>query len=117
MVRDMDLVRALLLHVEQHASLYQAARQPNFESYTDEEVSYHLKLLHQAGLIEGRHLADGSWNIQALTWRGHDFLDEARDDTVWNKAKEKAGGTFNTLSLAVLGRLLSEVALQNLGLR
>lgn len=113
----MDLVRALLLYVEQHASPYQAARQPNLESYTDEEISYHLKLLRQAELIEGRHLADGSWNIQALTWDGHDFLDKARDDTVWNKAKERAGGTFNTLSLGVLSRLLSEVALQSLGLR
>ncbi|MGO8839441.1 MAG: DUF2513 domain-containing protein [Limisphaerales bacterium] len=24
-----------------------------------------------------------------LTWAGHDFLDAARNDTIWNKAKDE----------------------------
>jgi hypothetical protein len=27
--------------------------------------------------------------ILRLTWQGHDFLDAARNDTIWSKAKEK----------------------------
>lgn len=27
--------------------------------------------------------------LECFTWKGHDFLDAAKDDTLWNKAKEK----------------------------
>jgi hypothetical protein len=52
-------------------------------------VSYHVKLLHDAGLLEATDLSDLSESCLAprsLTWTGHEYLDAARNDTVWNKA-------------------------------
>ena len=48
---------------------------------------------------------------QRLTWEGHDFLDAAEVDTIWNKAKEelkKKGGLF---SIEILKKILSKLAM------
>lgn len=97
MKRDMELVRQILLQVEQ------AENDPNewidlsFEQWPHEVVSYHTKLLIDAGLLEGQDLSDLSgsdWRPKSLTWEGQEFLDAARNETVWNKAmaslKEKS---------------------------
>ena len=97
MKRDMELVRQILLQVEQ------AENDPNewidlsFDQWSHEVVSYHCKILNDARLIEAQDLSDLSgsdWRPLALTWEGHEFFDAARNDTVWNKAmtslKEKS---------------------------
>jgi hypothetical protein len=48
-------------------------------------------LLEQAGYIDAlvaAHKRPYAFQIFALTWEGHEFLDAMRDDTVWKKAKE-----------------------------
>lgn len=34
---------------------------------------------------------------QRFTWRGNEFLDAARDDTVWNRAKARFADTAGAL--------------------
>ena len=54
----------------------------------------------EAGLLEGGdHTSTGSEGPEGLanrlTWAGHEFLDAARDDATWGKAKtavKTAGG-------------------------
>lgn len=29
--------------------------------------------------------------VTALTWKGHEFLDDIRDPDIWQKTKERAG--------------------------
>ena len=56
------------------------------------EISYHVKLLYQAGLIEAEDVSGTSqfkWIPVSLTWNGHEFLDAIRNDTVWKRLKEK----------------------------
>ena len=54
-----------------------------------------MRIMIDAGLIEGRISEDITSDapqhsyIHNLTWAGHDFLDAARNDTVWRTAKEK----------------------------
>jgi hypothetical protein len=100
MKRDMDLIRKILLFVEEHPDP-DGWVQIELEDHPTKEVSYHIKLLDQAGLIEAEDLStygmDGfKWVARSLTWRGHEFLNAARDDTRWNNAKkivtEKGGG-------------------------
>ncbi len=50
-------------------------------------------LLHEAGLIDAEKLtsADGvCGKPKRLTYNGHEFLDAARSDAVWRKAKERS---------------------------
>lgn len=43
-----------------------------------EELSYHLRLLNDSGLIALK--SDSSGDFYRLTWTGHDQLDSYRDD-------------------------------------
>lgn len=113
MKRDMDLVRELLLLTEQHTSA-SAMRMPEIDGRETDEVYCHVKLLQGAGLIDGEDASTrGSHDylIKDLTWAGHDFLDNARDDTRWDRAKgvmSKAGGfSFDVLKSA-LAQLAAE---------
>ena len=55
MKRDMDLVRQILLDTENIPFLRSGQfYEPKIEGYSQEEVSYHVKLLHEAGYIEAR---------------------------------------------------------------
>jgi hypothetical protein len=63
-------------------------------------IIYHIKLLHQAGLIEGVDASSfkGFQSIDMnLTWDGHEFLDKIKKESIWNQAKQKtidiSGGT------------------------
>lgn len=74
-------------------------------------ISYHMELLIEAGLVEGKmsqELGGGPINFTAtrLTWTGHEFLDAIRSDTVWNKTKE----TFRTKGLDMTFDLIKTVA-------
>jgi hypothetical protein len=120
MKRDMDLARNILLALEEHEHGY-APRTLVIEGYTDEQIGYHAHLLHEAGLIDASDDSTrGSPSPQAiplrLTWEGHEFLDAARSDTIWNQAKQKVAKTTGTVSFQVLIALLIELGKQKLGL-
>jgi hypothetical protein len=84
----MDLIRLLLLQEESGVAA------AGTDAYPENVKAYHAALLLDAGFIDGvsEYAPDGSVGcvfVHRLTWDGHDFLDAARSDTVWNKAKEK----------------------------
>lgn len=91
MKRDMDLVRLILLKIEEE---YQVTAIYNLEidGYCMESVAYHCQILHEAGLISAynaQYADDQIWGfgVGSLTWEGHDFLDKIRDNSLWNKVK------------------------------
>lgn len=110
MKRDMDLARRILFEIEEFPQPG-AYGQVEVEDYSSEMISYHVKLLAEAGLIEAR---DGStfgrfdWKAGDLTWEGHEFLDAARDDNRWNKTKTIIVEKVGTLTFAVLKQGLVE---------
>ncbi|HBG31044.1 MAG TPA: hypothetical protein DDW98_10500, partial [Gammaproteobacteria bacterium] len=81
----------------------------NVPEKTSEEISYHVQLLHEAGLLKAQDyssIGDYDWKPLTLTWEGHEFLDAARNETLWNRAKsialEKTGGLgFEALKFAL----------------
>jgi hypothetical protein len=123
MQRDMELIRKLLLAVEQHEHGF-APREITIDGYSDEQVGYHSWLLNDAGLAEAIDVTNrGSDSPEAmirhLTWAGHEFLDAAKDDTTWQRAKQRlasAGKSLQTVTLGVLQSLLTDVAKQQLGI-
>ena len=107
MKRDMDLCRQILLDIEGSPEANGLGFiELGFEGKTQTEVSYHVHLLKEAGLLEASDLSnsvDGLlWFPNRLTYAGHEFIEATRSETVWTKAKstvlEKTGG----LSLGVL---------------
>jgi hypothetical protein len=84
MKRDMTLAREVLLATEAHPP----GRGPaniQVPGFSPEQVSYHVKIMAEAGLIEALDAsASGNfdWRPTSLTWQGHEFLDAVRNDTV-----------------------------------
>lgn len=90
MQRDMDLVRELLLKIEANP-LCDGTRWNTIyiPGHSVEETNYHLKLLEQAGYISGNQPVV-HYQVSALTWRGHEFLDNIKDAGIWSQVKEKS---------------------------
>jgi hypothetical protein len=97
MKRDMELVREVLLKVEEipfDGAFHDIAvdgRSPN-------EIAYQVMLLHEAGLVEAMDLGVG-WKPVRLTYSGHEFLDAARNDSIWEKAKTAVVESTGVLTL------------------
>lgn len=92
MKKDMDLVRSILLKIEDE---YRSTEIYNLEinGYDMETVAYHCQMLYQEGLITNysSRYADNQivfFAVGSLTWEGNDFLDKIRDDSIWGKVKE-----------------------------
>lgn len=114
MKRDMDLIRDLLFYIEERGRPNARIDSIELDGRLNDEITEHLHLLHEAGLIDAIDFGDMGeecWLPQRLTWEGHDFLDAARDETRWNKAKEIAGAKGGALSFDVLKALLVKLAI------
>jgi Hypothetical protein (DUF2513) len=122
MKRDMELIRELMLAIESRDDTEYWAE--NLEVSGDRditEIKGHLELLVDAGFIEATvNYDNGSGSpyilIDKISWDGHEFLGNARNESVWKKAMlivtEKGGG----VSVGVLMQVLASVAKQYLGL-
>ena len=96
MKRNNDLIRDILFAVEQQATGNNAitlkARHfgDKFPDLTNEIVDEHIHLLVDAGFLEAEPHQLG-WFIMRLTWDGHCFIDNSKEEFVWKKTKRIAG--------------------------
>jgi hypothetical protein len=91
------------------------------QSWSREEVYEHILLLKDGNLIE-TEIPPRNFGglkeivIKRLTMEGHDFIDQAKNETIWKKAmatvKEKGG----SISIPVMAQLLTALLKQNFGL-
>jgi len=118
MKRDMELVREILLQTE--ASPYvKGVAELKIENHSDDEISYHVKIMAEAGLITALDFSTGmtfDWRPIGLTWQGHEFLDAIRNDTVWSKTKEIVKEKGGAIPFAILQQLVIKVAASFFGL-
>jgi len=121
MKRDMDLLRSILIKVESCEDPSGLDRMPAVEGYDEAEVSYHMTLLHDAGLVKAL-VSDESGApypefLQInLTWDGHEFLSVAKDDSVWKKAREKFLIPVTKITFDLLLGYLKGMAKEKFGL-
>jgi len=118
MKRDLDLCRRILLAIEEHPGAM-LDYEPKFSGVSDETVTYQVGLLVQAGLVQAAdaRTTDGpTWIALTMTWDGHEFLDVARDETLWQRAKADLGDKVKSVSLEVLKAVLVDLAKSVLGL-
>ena len=121
MKRDLDLARTILLAVENNENAVGASFVTiEIPNRSQKEISYHVELLCEAGLIEAKDLSRGSrhyeWHPERLTWQGYEFLDSARDEDLWNRAKNKLAKETKTFSFETLKTVLTGLAKKSLGL-
>lgn len=115
MKRDMDLCREILKAIEDSEKVPLGWINIDIPGHPKESVSYHVMQLEMAGLITAKNLSNMSGFSYApisLTWTGHEFLDAARNDTIWNQAKDLVIRNAGGLSFELL-----KVTLTDLGKR
>jgi hypothetical protein len=123
MTRDMDLIRKLLLWIEQNPQLdgkrWFVIDKPEEVGVTDhslEDIEYHMRLLTKAGLVEGRvNVTTGITAVSQLTWTGHEFLDNVKDSGVWESTKARVAG-LPGVALAVIAEIAKAEIKKRLGL-
>lgn len=109
-----DCVRDLLLYIEENVGIKDDVVIPGLtlSSYTNDELLYTALKLNEAGYLNARvsNYMDGSCEIEinSLTWQGHKFLDNIRDDGVWATTKGIVS-KFSSVSLSVIENIASQV--------
>lgn len=116
MRRDWELVRKILIKLEEQETALGQLFPDAITGYDAENVCYHMKLLDQAGLIEARSMAalgdPASCVALSLTWDGHEFLHNIKRDTIWNKVKGIAREKGLDLSVDVI-KIAAKLAIQS----
>ncbi len=105
MKRNWDLIRRILFKLEEKAVPEDFLMSDQIQGFDRATVAYHFKLLHQAGLIEGMDnssIGQFDFYVTGLTWQGHEFLDNIRNDTLWQKVKATVQSKSLDLSFDVI---------------
>lgn len=109
-----ECVRDLLLAIEENLGINETMSINDFElqNYSSDELIYTSLKLIEAGFINAKAFAniDGSISIDisSLTWDGHKFLDNIRDNEVWSKTKSIVS-KFSSVSLSIISNVAAQV--------
>lgn len=119
---DMDVARQILLAIEATPA-NQYPDDVTLENVDEDTVLEHIALLIDKGLIDGKTIPGGMGDkrlygvhIEGLTWNGHEFLANARNEQVWSKTKSFVKEKGGSISFEILKALLVKIAAQHVGL-
>ena len=115
-----DCVRYVLLNLEAQkieltfngASADQICSVLANDKFSEDDIYYTLYQLWDGKFIDATvtKVKLGHWpmTVRSLTWKGHELLDNIRDDVVWKKTKE-ATKSFSSVSLNILSSVAANV--------
>lgn len=118
MKRDPDLLRAILLWCEDNLPGPYQDGELTVDDFSSEQVTYHLMLLVQDGLIDGTDVSTISsfcteYFPRWLTPAGCDYLDQIRDPKIWKQtksaAKEAGGFSLDLLKELAKGFIVTQI--------
>ncbi|MDP2318620.1 MAG: DUF2513 domain-containing protein [Acidobacteriota bacterium] len=115
----MDLVRRIILALEDHPPGYVLDAPLAFPGFTEAQVGYHVLIMGEAELLNVQEMTgygDSTPNAVPvrLTWAGHEFADAVRNDTVWNNTKARVGAA-GSATLKVWVEVASKLLMQQIG--
>lgn len=113
-----DCVRDILLTVEEKCDFssswfFDSSKPPDgrLKKYDAAEIAYHLRQCKMSELITaGKFYGQGgNLIVTDLTPAGHEFLENIRKDTVWNKVKSIAIKNVGSCALSALMSIAQKV--------
>ncbi|WP_159638272.1 DUF2513 domain-containing protein [Erysipelothrix anatis] len=111
---NQDCIRDLLLFIETiEIDYYADLVECKIGDYSSEELCYTGDKLLEAGYINGK-ISSGSgiryymFSVSSLTWEGHAFLDNIRDDGVWKDTK-KVASKMSSISVGLIEKIAASV--------
>ncbi len=123
MKMDMDLIRKILLALEEHEHGY-ATMSLEIDGYTEEEIGYHVWLMgeDQARLLKVEDVSSEDMEESpyarpiCIRWDGYEFLEAAREPSRWRTAVEKVKSTGTGMTIEILKGVLLAISREKLGL-
>lgn len=123
-----DCIRAVLIEIEALQEIDEAGRVISLfmndlidstltDDFSVSDIFYSVKQLSDGGLISTKNISSfGStdWLIRDITPHGHEFLQNVKDNSVWEqtKAKAKSVGSF---ALSILSQIAVNIVSSRLG--
>jgi len=106
MKRNFDIIREVLLRMEESTEKRHMFRKIEVDGYSLDEVDYNIDLLWKNKFIEAETRGRGLYMLKSITYKGHDLLDNIRDKSFFEKIKgyTKEKGiplTFETIKTIV----------------
>lgn len=110
-----DCVRDVLLYVEENAN-YNVRISTNsikLKDYSIEEIVYTIEKLSEADFLNvtsvstmGRQTP--GYVVKSITYKGHEFLDNIKDNSVWSDTKKQLS-KFSSTSLSIISSVAAQV--------
>ena len=122
MKRDLDLIRDILLYIEEAEQYPVYSDTIEIPEATEEMISFHVQLLADAGYFDYLDAtACGNeglvcYYINRLTMAGCDYLDGVRDDGIWKSVKSQIGNAACSVTLEVVKSVATSVILGKIGI-
>lgn len=100
---NLDCIRHILLHMENCAygeNIYPDQLYAALPDYVSDEIDYSILKLHEAGFIQAtiENYTDGTTGIEIhdITYNGHQFLANIRENKIWSATKTVMGKIGST---------------------
>ena len=118
MKRDMELIRSILLDIEERKPAYECwDPKPYLEGKDAAVVAEHMNLWIMTGTVDYIPQSNRCFfSALDLTWKGHEFLSLSRENRVWKVAKDKILDAGLAFSMSLLMEYLKNVAKKYLNL-
>jgi len=121
MERDMDLVRSILMEIEEAEDSVWANQLSDSLDADQESIAYHFEIMIEGGLLQGDVSKNESGSrlgafVQRMTWEGHEFLDATRTPEIWEEAKQAFAEKSASMTFDVARKLAQKYTEQKLGL-
>ncbi|MTJ13019.1 DUF2513 domain-containing protein [Anabaena sp. UHCC 0187] len=119
MKRDWNLVRQILLQAESYSpGVY--IESFTCEGFDEATIIEHIEIMIESKLLDGEidktQAGTSGFLVHKITWEGHNFLDNAKNDTIWKKVMAEAKEKGTSTSFVVLNGLLTKAAQKYAGL-
>ncbi len=112
MKRDLDLLRDILLFIEEQDQSNWALISEWGDLYDIEPrtLNQHIQLLNEAEFIEIADISDVTYDGQRLypkriTMAGYDYLDNVRDPKIWKATKKSLQKLGGSASLPIIQKI------------
>jgi hypothetical protein len=120
MQRDMDLIRQILLKMEENPHGF-TPKGIEVEGFTKEQIGYHAALMGEAGLIRVAPItAISDLSPSAipicLTWAGYEFLAASKDEGTWKKGTSTLMAKAGAIGFDILKAVLTAEIRRQVGL-
>lgn len=122
MKRDLDLIRDMLIKIEDLTPSKEVTLEDFLNISSDKDkLYYHLELITDNNFISYKAIPSmgAKYNlfiIDRLTSQGHDYLDSVRDPKIYKETKSKIGSLVKSCSLAVFQATAESIIKSQLGI-